>query len=237
MDGGPDPVRHGDPLLFEWARDVGRRDLVGQRVLVEYRNGGTSVALKRLGLVDGHYRLHSDNPAVAAIEGAADMSIVARLVRRLDQAEVNPLATHIGDGFPRRQIAALHGDPDQRTNWQQGHVSLSGQAILMVTLDKAAMPGVSYVDHFEGPDNMVWSSQASTAPGGKKGREVLGALEAGTQLHLWVRRKKGDGAFTYLGLVVPVDHEGAKPMSVRFRLLTPLTPDMQRRFGVIVDAH
>ena len=112
-----------------------------------------------------------------------------------------------------------------------GHVSLPGQAILLVTLDKAEMPGISYVDHFEGPDTMVWSSQASTHPDGKKGREVLESLETGTQLHLWVRRRKADGAFTYCGLVVPVSHEGSKPMSVRFRLLTPLDPELRRRFG------
>lgn len=232
MDGGVDPVRHGDPLMFEWVRGVDRRDLVGQRVLVEYRNGGTASALKRLALVGGHYRLDSDNTSVPSIDGVSQTQIVARLVRRLSQDDVNPLAAHLGKEFSRRQISALHGDPDQRTNWSQGHVSLPGAAVLLVTLDKSDMSGISYRDHFEGSDVLVWSSQNSTSPEGKKGREVLDALETGTQLHLWVRRKKPDGAFNYLGLVVPVTHEGAKPMSVRFRLLTPLDSDLQRRFGV-----
>jgi hypothetical protein len=229
MDGGDDPVRHGDPLLFEWVRGVDRRDLVGDRVLVEYRNGGSSAALKRLQFDGGRYLLESDNPSVPAIEGVSEMQVVARLDRRLTQEEFNPLSRHIGEAFGRRQIAELHGDPDQRTNWQQGHVSLPGQAILFVTLDKAEMAGISYVDHFEGTDTMVWSSQASTSPEMKKGREVLGALETGTQLHLWVRRRKADRTFIYCGLVVPVSHEGSKPMSVRFRLLTPLDREMERR--------
>ena len=33
--------------------------------------------------------------------------------------------------------------------------------------------GAEYVDHFEGPDTFVWSSQTSTGPAGKKGRETL----------------------------------------------------------------
>jgi hypothetical protein len=82
--------------------------------------------------------------------------------------------------------------------------------------------GADYVDHFEGPDTFVWSSQTSTAPDGKKGREILEALETGTWIHLWARRRKTDVAFTYAGLVVPVSHHGSRPMSVRLRLLTAL---------------
>jgi hypothetical protein len=89
--------------------------------------------------------------------------------------------------------------------------------------------GADYVDHFEGLDTFVWSSQTSTGPDGKKGREVLEALSTGTLIHLWARRRKTDVAFVYLGLIVPVTHEGAKPMSVRFRLLAPLTSDLHRQ--------
>src|SRR5690606_30202163 len=105
----------------------------------EYRNGGSATALKRLQLDRGRYELHSDNSEVPPIAGARDLHIVARLRHRLTQAEINPLAPHLGQAFPRREIATLHNDPDQRTNWQQGHVSLPGTAILFVTLDKTEM--------------------------------------------------------------------------------------------------
>ena len=234
MAGGHDPVRHGDPLLFQWVRGLDRTDLVGERVLVQYRTDeGTATALKRLQLKDGRFVLTSDNPSFAPIAGDGGMQIVARLQRRLDQSAINPLNAHLGNPYVRRRISELHGDPEQRTNWQMGHVSLPGQAILLVTIDKAAMTGVHYVDHFLDPSTMVWSSQASTGPTNKKGREVLGALETGTQLHLWVRRRKADTSFIYCGLVVPRGHEGEKPMSVTFRLLTPLEPDIARRLGAI----
>ena len=35
MDGGPDPIRHGDPLLFEWITGGSARDYVDQPVIVE----------------------------------------------------------------------------------------------------------------------------------------------------------------------------------------------------------
>lgn len=89
--------------------------------------------------------------------------------------------------------------------------------------------GSEYVDHFDGVDTFVWSSQTSTGPAGKKGREILNALDAGTQIHLWARRRKSDVAFVYLGLVTPVSHEGEKPMAVNFNLLTPVEGDIWKR--------
>lgn len=78
--------------------------------------------------------------------------------------------------------------------------------------------GADYVDHFEGPDTFVWSSQNSVGPDSKKGREILDSLSTGTQVHLWVRQKKTDVAFEYCGLVVAASSTGNRPMSLRFRL-------------------
>ena len=91
--------------------------------------------------------------------------------------------------------------------------------------------GSQYVDHFEGPEEFVWSSQESVGPDGKKGREILDALETGTQIHLWVRRRKTDVAFIYLGLILPLSHDGDRPMSVKFRLMTPLDRELSGLFA------
>jgi hypothetical protein len=69
-------------------------------------------------------------------------------------------------------------------------------------------------------------------PDRKKGREILDALDTGTSVHLWVRRRKTDVAFIYLGLVVPTSHEGDRPMSVGFRVLTPVSRAVSRAIGI-----
>jgi len=229
MDGGDDPVRHGDPLLFEWIEGGSAREYVGERVLVEHASrDGTAATLKVLRREGAAYRLESANPAHPPIAGDRDMVVAARLVRRLGQNEVNALATRIGERFKRQDVPSLYGLEYNPGNWQSGHVSIPPHVVLFVTLTKSeAMAwGADYVDHFEGNDTFVWSSQTSTGPDGKKGREILGALESGTFIHLWARRRKSDVAFAYLGLVVPVSHEGARPMSVRFRLLEPVDNEL-----------
>jgi hypothetical protein len=234
MEGGTDPIRHGDPLLLEWVTTGGARDFVGQRVLVEYHDaGGLSAALKILTREGDGYRLESANPDHPAIAGGSSMRIVARLVRRLAQSELNPLARHIGGRFKRQDVPALYGLEYNPGNWQSGHVSLPGDAVLFVTLTKTDQMawGADYVDHFEGPETFVWSSQTSVGPESKKGREILDALETGTAIHLFVRSKKTDVAFTYLGLVVPLSYERERPMSVRFRLLTPVAAPTTKQLG------
>jgi hypothetical protein len=232
MDGGDDPIKHGDPLLFEWIESGSARDFVNQRVLVEYADRtGTSASLKILRQDGPAYQLDSANPAHESIAGQREMRPAARLIRRLTQADVNDLAPRIGELYKRQDIPPLYGLEYNPGNWQTGHVSIAPHAVLFVTLTKSdAMAwGSDYVDHFEGPDTFVWSSQTSVGPTGKKGREILDALETGTSIHLWARRRKSDIAFTYLGLVVPVSHQGDKPMAVRFRLLTPVSSEIWKR--------
>lgn len=91
MDGGPDPIAHGDPLLFEWARDVSRADLIGERVLVQQTMpDGVGAVLKRLERGPDGWVLASDAPGHPSIAGRADLRIVARLDRRLEAREVDP---------------------------------------------------------------------------------------------------------------------------------------------------
>jgi SOS-response transcriptional repressor LexA len=229
MDGGAHPIRHGDPLLLEWASGSAA-DHVGEIVLVErFDAGAAAVALKRLERDDGGFRLVSTNPAHPTIAGDRSLRVAARLLRRLDQADINPLAGAIGQAFTRSQVPPLYGQEFNPGNWNSGHVSIDGAAVLFITLDKTGH-SADYTDHFESPERLVWSSQNSAGPDSKKGREILGALETATRVHVWVRRRKSDGAFEYRGLAVPLAHSGDRPMSVTFRLLTPLDDDAWRRF-------
>ena len=230
MAGGPDPVHAGDLLLMRWVRDRSREDLVGERVLVEYDAGpGPTSALKTLDRDGSGYVLRSTNPAVPPINATSGMRVVAEFTRRLDQREFNPLADRIGEPFKRSDIAPLYGQVFNPGNWNSGHVSLGDDVVLFITLDKGSMANVDYEDHFEGPGILVWASQNSVGPGSKKGREILDAPADGRRIHVWVRRRKADVAFEYRGLVTPIGHQGDRPMSVRFRLLTTLTDKDLRR--------
>lgn len=66
-------------------------------------------------------------------------------------------------------------------------------------------------------------------PDGKKGREIVEALDTGRRIHLFVRRRRQDVTFAYCGLVAPLRHEGSSPMTVWFRVLTLLGPELARR--------
>lgn len=235
MDGGAEPVRHGDPLLFEWITGGSARDYLGQAVLVETAdNSGVAGTLKILRRDGGAYTLESNNPEVSPIEGRSDMRPVARLVSKLDQQDINPLASRIGEQFESMDVPPLYGEVYNPGNWRSGHVSLDKHTILFVTLQKRS-DRTQFAEHFEGPDVFVWSSQLSTKPTGKKGREILESLSTGKSIELWMRRKGNDLAFTYLGRVVPLGHEGSAPMLVTYRLLTPLTGDLQSRLGIDLD--
>jgi hypothetical protein len=227
MDGGADPIRHGDPLLMRWIRGETRADLVGQTVLVAKRNGALhSPALKRLARTGDGFVLVSDNPADAPFPADASISLLGRLVRRLDQRELNSLARHLHQQFRREDIAPLYGQEFNPGNWNSGHVALDGRIVLLTTLDKTAMSaGTQYVDRLVSPTTLEWTSQAQTRRDDKKGRALLESLDNGTEIHLWLRRSKKEGVFTYCGLVVPVNAEGDAPVRVTWRLLTA-APDV-----------
>ncbi|ORV46715.1 DUF3427 domain-containing protein [Mycobacterium conspicuum] len=231
MDGGPDPIKHGDPLLFEWITGGSARDYLNQPVIVETSGkGGVAGTLKVLSREADGYVLRSNNPSVAPIHGESNMRPVARLVKKLDQQDINPLAPRIGEQFKSTEVPALYGEVYNPGNWRSGHVSLKSHVILFVSLEKRA-DRTQYTEHFEGPDIFVWSSQTTTSPERKKGKEILDALATGKSIELWMRRRGNDPAFTYLGRVVPISHEGAEPMLVKFRLLTPLSGELQSRLG------
>jgi len=56
-------------------------------------------------------------------------------------------------------------------------------------------------------------------------------MSSGTEIHLWVRRKKSDVAFEYCGLGAVMSHDDDRPMHVKFRLLTPLAAESFGRLG------
>jgi len=232
MVGGIDPIYHGDPLLLRWARGASRRDLLGRIVLVRHGEARDApTVLKRL-QDDGRggFLLASDNPArsPATLPASAADRIVATFTRKLRQSEINPLASELHRPYRRELIPPLYKTTFNSGNWNSGHVSLDTCTILFVTLDKSEMQrGSEYHDQIELPDLLHWSSQSSTSRDSKRGHELLDCLDTGRDIHLWLRRRKTDVAFTYCGLAVPVSDEGDRPIRITWRMLDPLPTDSE----------
>ena len=232
MSGGPDPLHNGDLVRMRWTKRRSVDELVGRRVLVELReHGQRSSVLKLLERVNDQFVLRSTAEGFDDIAGTHAMTVVGELVGKVDPAAWDPIGRWVGQDFRRDAVPALLGLGYNPGNWQSGHVSLPDDTILFVTLEKeAGRTGEDYVDRFDSAEVFHWTSQASTSPDGKKGRELIESLDTGRRVHLFVRRLRQDVAFTYCGLVSLQRHEGSKPMTVWFRLLTPLGSDLQRRF-------
>lgn len=232
MSGGDQPLHHGDLVRMRWTRRRSVESLVGHPVLVELgQEGARHPALKLLGRDADGFVLQSAADGYDDIPASRAMTVVGELVGRVDPAAWDPLGGQLGHDFRRDDVPALFGLDYNPGNWQSGHVSLADDTVLFVTLDKeSGRSGEEYVDRFESTDTFHWTSQASTSPASKKGREVINALDEGRRIHLFVRRRRQEVAFTYCGIVAPLRHESSQPMTVWFRILTPLRPDLERRF-------
>jgi hypothetical protein len=170
---------------------------------------------------------------IDSIPGTAEMTVTARLVRRLRQSEFNPLFGQLHGRRRRMAVAELYGEKYNPGNWNSGHISLPGQVVLFVTLEKSRhmTAGAQYEDRLLSRDSLLWSSQSSTTQKGKKGQELLRALDNGLQIHLWLRRVKTDVEFVYAGMACAVDDEGEKPIRITWRLYDPLPGDVYLGLG------
>lgn len=113
----------------------------------------------------------------------------------------------------REDVPAMFGATYNVGKWLQGHVSLDNAVIVFCTGDG------SYASECrQGPKkngSFVWSSQSSTAPDSKKGREILDGEKT---VHIFWRetKRKHNCQFQSLGTYVYKSHKGSKPMCVTF---------------------
>jgi superfamily II DNA or RNA helicase/diadenosine tetraphosphate (Ap4A) HIT family hydrolase/HKD family nuclease len=229
MSGEPTSLVHGDLARLRWVEGQSIDSLVGKPVLVELSDSGENrAALKLLVAGPTGYVLRSTSAGFDDIPGTSSMRVVGEFIERIDPIRYDPATALLGKSIRREDIAPYFGAEFNPGNWQSGHVLVTDDdLVIFVTLTKEAnRKEEGYLDRFEDRSTFHWTSQASTVPESKKGRDVLEALSSGRRIHLFVRNKRMDVAFTYAGLVAPLRHEGSKPMVVWFRLLTELSDDM-----------
>ncbi|MEI7703492.1 MAG: DUF3427 domain-containing protein [Deltaproteobacteria bacterium] len=110
--------------------------------------------------------------------------------------------------------------------------------LLLTTLDKTDQKHahLQYRDFPLGETLFQWQSKASTRADEPAGLRLIRPGDQGTTPLLFVRDAKRDArgltqAFRYLGPVIPATHSGERPITIEWKLGTPLLPEWVRRWG------
>ena len=138
--------------------------------------------------------------------------------------------------YMREQIPPLYGHTFSTGSWNQGFVVQGKDVFLLATLNKDDLVEAHrYEDGFSGPSQFRWQSQNQTSPQSRAGR-IISGQEPGYAIHLFVRatKKRGQAAapFIYCGDVDFVDWEGSQPISVTWRLPSPVPSHLNRMLQV-----
>ena len=235
MNGGDRPIASGDLVLCEWTPGADAESIAGRaHVLVGHDMPDSSFAVIKVPVrtADG-WRLESWNPDFPAqeIPAGARFKAVARVLGVVEE----PGGLLLYGTYDRDAIAAAFGDRNN-PSWRVGHrdVDVSGthHTVLMVTLRKGPQTKIEhrYADRFLSASLFQWESQASTTEDSLKGRRIRGADGEPRIIHLFVQYESHQD-FTYLGPVKYQNHEGEKPMRVRFELQQPLTEALWKMWG------
>jgi superfamily II DNA or RNA helicase len=109
--------------------------------------------------------------------------------------------------------------------------------LLLITLDKGDVKHehLQYADFPLSETLFQWQSKSSTRADGEDGLRHLQPVDKGVTPLLFVRESKKDArgvtsAFRYLGPAEPVSHRGERPITIEWKLGTPLLPEWVRRW-------
>lgn len=150
-----------------------------------------------------------------------------------------PLCLHAAYGI--REILTALGwlSPSRRTPFQAGVLALHERKVelLFVTLDKCEgyHERIAYRDYAISPELFHWQSQNAAGPQTPAGRRYLESPGNGWTFQLFVRAAKGT-PYRACGPVTLERAEGAKPMSIHWRLGVPLPGRLFREFSILRGA-
>ena len=115
--------------------------------------------------------------------------------------------------------------------------------VFFVTLNKADKdysPTTMYKDYSINESLFHWQSQSTTAENSTTGQRYIHHREKGSRVLLFVREFKADarfggaGAYTYLGTVNYVKHEGSRPMNITWKLDRPIPAKFLKKTNKLV---
>ena len=150
--------------------------------------------------------------------------------------EDTPLVLHASYGV--REILTAVGwlTPERRTPFQAGVLALPDRKteLLFVTLDKSEgyHDRIAYRDYAISTERFHWQSQHSAGPDTTAGRRYLESVTNGWRFQLFVRVRKTE-PYRACGPVVLEVAEGDRPLSITWRLATPLPARWFGEFSVL----
>ena len=109
-----------------------------------------------------------------------------------------------------------------------------GADLFFITLEKSAKdysPTTMYKDYPISPTLFHWQSQSGTREASPTGQRYIHHAQRGSLVLLFVRRRNEDPRhetvpYTFLGPATYVAHHGERPMSITWRLHTPMPPEL-----------
>ncbi len=150
--------------------------------------------------------------------------------------EDTPLCLHAAYGVREILTAVRWLTAERRVPFQAGVLALVHRKIelLFVTLDKSEgyHDRIAYRDYAISTERFHWQTQNSSGPDTKSGRRYLDSHANGWQFQLFVRSRKGDAYRACGGLAIE-SAEGNRPMSIIWRIKTPLPIKLFREFSVL----
>lgn len=153
--------------------------------------------------------------------------------------EDTPLCLHAAYGAREVLTAVGWLTAERRSPFQAGVLPLTSRKteLLFVTLDKSEgfREAIAYRDYAISAERFHWQSQRTAGPDTNSGRRYLESPANGWQFQLFVRPRKG-GAYRACGRVTMETAEGDRPMSLVWRLETPLPAKLFREFSVLRGA-
>ena len=147
-----------------------------------------------------------------------------------------PLCLHAG--YCIREILTAVGwlTAERRTPFQAGVLALHNRRVelLFVTLDKSEgyHDRIAYRDYAISAERFHWQSQNSASPDTPAGQRYLESPGNGWSFQLFVRRSKG-APYRACGPVTLEKAEGAKPMSIVWKLFIALPVRLFQEFSVL----
>jgi len=224
MDGGKNPIKHGDYLLLERITSNNAGSNNGKIIAIEQQgdSGDDHYLLRRIEKIrDGEYQLIAQNLEYSPMIADDGMKPFARL---RDVIDVDDILLH--QEFYKKDVAGFFGLEYKEGLWKMpGHVcpKESEDQFLFVTLNKKNHdPNYRYHDYFIDSTHFHWQSQNNTSTENEKGRGIIESKSRKGSIYLFVRKFpkiKGKGApFLFCGKLEYLKHSGSKPINVEFQL-------------------